>query len=217
MAYDLFFLSHDEPMADLHWQWLHRTQPHAKRVTGIAGILAAHHHCALLARTSNFFVIDADNEIIDMDFSIRIPDHDKQYVHIWRARNPVNDLIYGWGGIKLFPKKLLLQRSQMPLDMSTSYPLKIMPQLASITHFNTSAFSTWRSAFRECVKLSRNDTAEAQERLAVWCSVAHGPFAEWCLHGARAGRNFGLANVDLLRINDWSWLQQQFEAIHVHQ
>ncbi len=26
-------------------------------------------------------------------------------LHVWRAKNPINDLIYGVGGVKLFPKK----------------------------------------------------------------------------------------------------------------
>lgn len=216
MAYDLFFLSHGEPMADLHWNVLSRGHPYARRIDGIDGIRAAHRACARAARTSNFFVVDADNEILDIDFAIRLPDYDKQYVHVWRARNPVNDLVYGWGGVKLFPKKLLLDEAEMPLDMTTSFALKIMDQVGSITHFNTSAYSTWRSAFRECVKLACGDTEDSRARLETWCTVAHGVFADDCLRGARAGRAYGLAHRDdrpaLLRINDWAWLRQQFEG-----
>lgn len=205
-------------MADLHWRVLCHAHPHARRVDGIDGILAAHRECARLARTSNFYVVDADNEILDIDFCLRLPDYDKQYVHVWRARNPVNGLVYGWGGIKLFPKKLLLNEATMPLDMTTSFPLKIMPTIASITHFNTSAFSTWRSAFREGVKLTCSTSEESQQRLTIWCSTAHGPFAEECLSGARAGRDYGIAQCDdremLLRINDWNWLRAQFEATY---
>jgi hypothetical protein len=216
LAYDLFFLSHGEPMADLHWQILSRSQPHARRVDGIDGIRAAHRECARLSRASHLFVVDADNEILDIDFCVRLPEYDKQYVHVWRARNPVNDLIYGWGGIKLFPRKLLLAEAEMPLDMTMSFPLKLMAGIGSVTHFNTSAYDTWRSAFRECVKLACSDTDESRERLAVWCSEAHGMFAEDCLRGARMGRDHGLAHREdrsmLLRINDWPWLQEQFES-----
>jgi hypothetical protein len=218
--YDIFFLSHGESIADLNWQEFtskYENLPHARRVDGIDGILNAHKYCAALSRTSNFFVIDADNEVLDVDFSIKLSIYDKNYVHIWKAKNPMNDLVYGWGGIKLFPKKLLLKLDYMPLDMTTSFPLKIMSELGSITHFNTSAFDTWRSAFRECVKLSRNDDKESNKRLNVWCSVAHGPYSDWCLAGACAGREHGVKYKNdpdmLMKINDWAWLEKKFEDV----
>lgn len=213
--YDLFFLSHNEANAEAHWQILSASQPHARRISGIDGILAAHRHCASMSRTSHFFVVDADNEVlIDMDFSLKLSVYDKPYVHLWRARNPINDLVYGWGAIKLFPKKLLLDQEVMPLDMTMSFQLKIMPQIGSITHFNTNPFDTWRSAFREGVKLSQNTDQESQERLAVWCKVAHGAHADWCLRGACMGREYGSKQTGaaaLKNINDWQWLKSLFE------
>jgi hypothetical protein len=213
MAYDVFFLSHDEPLADSHWQRLQQLAPHARRIDGIDGIRNAHRQCARLARTSLFFVVDADNEVLDFDFRIRIPVYDQAYVHVWRAMNPVNNLIYGWGGIKLFPRKLLLDEAVMPLDMTSSFPMKIVEQIGSITRFNTSGFDAWRSAFRECVKLSVVDTIESRERLHIWCSVANGDFAEDCLRGAREGHDFARTHpADVGRINDWAWLRARYNA-----
>jgi hypothetical protein len=213
--YDIFFLSHGEPYADANWNVLRNVYPHARRVNGIDGILNAHKHCAFISRTLNFFVIDADNEILDVDFGIKLSVYDKDYVHVWRAKNPVNGLVYGWGGIKLFPKRFLLSIETMPLDMTTSFPLKIMDTVGSITHFNTSPFDTWRSAFRECVKLARADDAESYQRLQTWCKIAKGPYADWCLDGACKGREHGLkykTDTDMLmKINDWAWLAEKFE------
>jgi hypothetical protein len=215
--YDLFFLSHNEPFADIHWRALSKDHPHAKYVDGIDGILAAHRHCAVQARTTNFFVVDADNEILDVDFKIKLADYDREFVHVWRARNLVNGLVYGWGGVKLFPRKLLLAREDMALDMTTSFPMKIMPVIGSVTHFNTSPFNTWRSAFREAVKLVLNDDQDSRERLETWCTVAHGPFSLWCLRGACMGRDYGAVHKDdmamLLNINDWTWLRNLFESV----
>ena len=28
--------------------------------------------------------------------------------HVWRSKNPVNELVYGYGGVKLLPTKLTL-------------------------------------------------------------------------------------------------------------
>lgn len=200
-------------MADLHWYALQSAQPHARRPDPIDGILAAHRNCARLSRTVNFFVVDADNEIINVDFKIKLPVYDKDYVHVWRARNPLNGLVYGWGGVKLFPKKLVLDQINMPMDMTTNFPLKIVDIVGSITHFNTSPFDTWRSAFRETVKLSRNDDQESRERLETWCTIAKGTYADLCLRGACEGRDYGLSCDSpemLMKINDWTWLQERF-------
>jgi hypothetical protein len=199
----------------LHWKLLSESQPHARRIDGITGILAAYRHCAFLSRTSHFFVVDADNELLNMDFSIKIPSYDEEYVYIWNAKNPVNGLAYGFGSIKLFPKKQLLLKTEMPLDMTTSFAFKIMPEIGSITHFNTSQFDTWRSAFRECVKLVKYDTEKSHSWLKVWTTVAYGPFADWCLKGANSGMDYGLLHQNspemLSKINDWAWLKEQFE------
>lgn len=216
--YDLFFLNHHDPLADHHWTRLHELYPHARRIDGIDGILTAHKFCASQSRTSHFFVIDADNEVLpECDLAMRLPDYDKPYVHIWRARNPLNGLVYGWGGIKLFPKKQFVDRDAMPLDMTMSFSLKLMPMIGSITHFNTSPYNTWRSAFRESTKLACNATPESRQRLDAWCTVAEGAFADWCLRGALEGRAYGLANKTnpeaLMKINDWSWLEHRFENL----
>ena len=214
--YDVFFLSYHELLADFRWGELLKLAPHARRIDGIPGILNAHKHCAEQSRTSNFFAIDADNEIVhDFDFNIKLSIYDKNLVHIWRAKNPLNGLVYGWGGIKLFPKKLLLALDDMPIDMTTSFPLKIVPVTGSTTYFNTTAYDTWRSAFRECVKLAKNDDYQSYERLQVWCKTAKGMHSEACLTGANAGREYGLKYKDdpdmLMKINDWSWLEAMYK------
>jgi hypothetical protein len=210
--YDAFFLSWDEPNADQNWARLVDLHPIARRVSGIAGIRSAHEYCATMRRTSHFFVIDADNEIENFEvFRYAIPEWDRDYVHLWYARNPVNGLAYGWGGLKLFPRTVF--QLSTCLDMTTSFPLKIIEEIVSTTRFDTSPLATWRSAFRECVKLALQDAQEARERLSTWCGVAEGPFASEALRGAREGREYGLANRDdpeaLARINDYDWLAYQ--------
>ncbi len=213
--YDVFFISYDEPHADYSFAALKQQLPIARRVHGIDGIQKAHRHCAGLSRTRHFFVVDADNRIIVPDvFSYRVPEYDSQYVHLWYARNPINGLEYGWGGLKLFPKSVFTD-DVMPLDMTTTFPLKIIPEVKSVTGFNASPFETWRSAFRECVKLTvGNQTDETSSRLNIWQTVANGRYADDALRGAAAGSIYADNNrsdVDaLLRINDYKWLFEQF-------
>lgn len=209
---DVFFLSYDEPHADRHWEILKASIPFARRVHGISGIQAAHKHCAGISRTPFFFVVDADNEVIDFSpFEYEVNTWDRDYVHLWFARNPVNGLEYGWGGLKLFPRSVFA-RTEPRLDMTTSLPLKVFKEVKSITHFNTSPFDTWRSAFREAVKLVQNPTEEQQEWLRVWCTKASGPYADMCLLGAQEGRQYGNDHheEELMVINDYNWLKEQF-------
>lgn len=214
--YDVFLLAYDEPSADISFRYLRDLCPIARLVSGIKGIQAAHAHCATLSKTTHFFVVDADNQIDDESaFTYRVPPYDASYVHLWYARNPLNSLSYGWGGLKLFPKALFVGIPEMGLDMTTSFPLKIIPNVVSTTHFNTSPYATWRSAFRECVKLTlAEQTMETRERLYTWKNVARGMHADWCLKGARAGAQYGEAhrgNSDALAlINDFDWLKSAF-------
>jgi hypothetical protein len=99
--------------------------------------------------------------------------------------------------------------------------LKVMDIISNITAFNSDEFSTWRSAFREVVKLSLNiqtapDTQENQDRLNAWCSQgSKRPHGEWAIRGALDGLEFFKDNdqnfESLKKINDRAWLEENFK------
>ena len=221
--YDVFFLSYDELNADANYERLKSKVANAKRIHGVSGILNAHKACAKKSLTKYFFVVDGDSYIVDdFNFIIDKSNIQEDKVLVWRAINPVNKLVYGYGGIKLLPKKLILSKSELIVDMTTSLSgnFGIVDEIASITKFNTSPFNAWRGAFRECVKLSsktidRQKEDQTQERLDVWCSINYNAeYGEYVLKGANSGRNFGLTyknDVNKLKlINDFSWLREQY-------
>lgn len=225
--YDVIFLSYNEQNADKNYEKLKQKAPHAKRINGVKGIFNAHKAASEIAETPMFFVVDADTEVVD-DFTFDYP-VDYQFqdaVYVWRSRNPVNDLVYGYGGVKLFPTATLRDAREWKIDFTTSLDthFMIVNQIGGTTAFNTDPFSTWRSAFRECVKLSskiidRQKDEETEARLDIWCSVgADRPFGEYCISGARMGREYGSrykGNAEALsRINDFEWLREQFETAH---
>jgi hypothetical protein len=213
MAYDLFFLSYNEPSAEENWLKLKSRFLHAKRVKDIDGILNAHKQCASHSLTSHFFVVDADSEILDFDFTYKVSEYDKDYVHLWYARNPVNGLEYGWGGLKLFPRKMIMNTQETNVDMTTSFPLKIIPETVSVTHFDTSPFDAWRSAFREAVKLYQLGDAESKQRLLDWeTKSVNGDNAEWVQAGVRDGVAYSARKHKLFAINDWQWLKERFDS-----
>ena len=213
--FDIVFISYQEPNAEENWESLKQMYPMALRVHGVKGIHQAHIEAALLSSTEMFWVVDGDAVIADtFNFDYQIASWDMDCVHVWSSINPVNGLQYGYGGVKLLPKQLTLKVDIHSTDMTTniSQKFKSMQEVSNITAFNTDAFTTWRSAFRECCKLTINNNTESQKRLSVWCtlndSVKYGFYAYL---GALAGRAYGEKNASnkeaLSKINDFTWLE----------
>lgn len=222
--YDIIYLSYDEESSNANFKKLQSRFPRAKRVHGVAGIFAAHQRASLLATTSMFYVVDADAIISDdFNFDYTVSLYDQDCVFVWRSRNPCNGLKYGYGGVKLFPTQKLRDAKTWRIDFTTSVAnkFKAMDTVSNITNFNTSAFSAWRSGFREAVKLASSciknaNDWESQERLETWTTIANDvPFANECRAGAKAGAKYGkeyATNLEkLAKINDFEWLEIQYE------
>lgn len=222
---DVFMIAYDEANAEENWARLRELFPPAQLVRGVPGIQAAYRACAAAARTPWFFAVDADNHVLDgrIFATARRPGPDE--VMIWCARNPINDLAYGHGGIKLFPTHRLRQETPARgIDITTSIAARSrgISELASEHRFNTDPFKTWSGAFRETVKLAADianglQVEISQRLLDAWCERgAERPFGRQCIAGARAGRSFGSTHAHdraaLGQINDTGWLKVQFAA-----
>ena len=219
--YDIVLISYQEPNADQNWESLKLRVPTAKRVHGVKGIHNAHISAAKKCFTKMFWIVDGDAIVLDeFDFNYEVDKWNLDTVHVWRSRNPINGLEYGNGGIKLFPRKLTINMDTTTTDMTTSISdkFKAVQQVSNINAFNTDPFSTWKSAFRECVKLeskviNRQKSEETDERLKVWTTVGSDkPFGEYAIKGARAGVLFGAKGDNLHLINDFNWLREVFDA-----
>jgi len=223
--YDILFISYGEPNADKNWELLKSRYPAAKRVDGVKGIHQAHIKAAKRCFTKMFWVVDADAQLLDsFSFDYEVDEYNLETVHVWRSKNPVNDLVYGYGGIKLLPKKLALKMNTSKLDMTTSISnsFKAIEETSNITAFNTDPFSAWRSGFRECAKLSsrtidRQHNSQTLERLETWCNQGvNRPFGIDAIKGAKEGRRFGEENKnnpgELQKINNFEWLLKKFHA-----
>lgn len=217
MKYDVVFLSFNEPDANENFKRLSEVVSHGglSRVRNIAGIPEAHMKAAKNSGTDWFYVVDADNWVLDFKFDFEPPDVNTKSTFVWYARNASNGLEYGYGGIKLFNRRELLNRLENYVildDMTTSLfdDLYIMEEVASETRFATSSFTAWCGAFRECVKLSAKDDDVSRERLNIWTTVAEGPYKEYVISGAQAGATIQLDDVS--RINNYKWLQEIFNV-----
>jgi len=225
--YDIVFISYNEPYANTNYFQFVTTFTgfnRLHRVHGVKGIKEAHIEAAKKVKTPMFYVIDADAEILHtFKFTNQLNTNEEDIVHVWHSRNPINGLEYGHGGIKLLPTNLTLHMDISAPDMTTSISkrFKVIKEVSNINKFNTDALSTWRTAFRECVKLSSRIIPgqldkETTERLNTWCyNNSSAPFSEYARGGASAGEWFGKTYKDdnemLSKINDYDWLEAEFE------
>lgn len=225
---DVIFISYQEPNAEENFQRLLSKAPWAKRVNDVKGIFEAHLAAAKLSQTDIFYVVDGDAWIADkFDFDYHPGIFDLGCTYVWNSINPVNGLKYGYGGIKLFNKHHILNSTGWnDLDMTTTITakLKVINAISNETRFNADEFSTWRSAFRECVKLSYNhdldsSSKEHKKRLEVWKTVGqdkeHGKYA---IDGANYAVSFYETNKNnpdsLKMINDRDWLKNEFKQYY---
>lgn len=222
--FDIVFISYNEPNAETNWLRLKQRFPMAKRVHGVKGIHNAHIMAAKKCFTEMIWIVDGDAEILDgFDFNYDVDKRGLETVHVWRSLNPVNYLEYGNGGVKLLPRLMTINMDTSNTDMTTSISrhFKAVPVISNVTVFNTDEFNTWKSAFRECVKLSskvieRQKSEETDKRLQAWCSIGHDkPYGTFAISGAKAGAKYGIANKsnpDALKlINDFDWLATEFK------
>jgi len=218
---DVVFISYNEANAEENWQRVREKFPKAKRVDKVKGIFEAHKRAAEIVDTEMFYVVDGDAEIIDAwNFNFIPSVFDLDVVHLWTSRNPINDLEYGYGGVKLFPRKLLLEATTWRVDLTTGLgKLKLINEVSNITAFNTDPFNTWRSAFRECAKLSASTDHDAETRLNIWCTMGRDkPYGEYALSGAAQGKLYGSENKDdvekLKLINNYEWMKNEFTKFY---
>jgi hypothetical protein len=119
--------------------------------------------------------------------------------------------------INLYNRQLVLD-TDPGLDFTLSKAHDVIPVCASISRFNTDPWVTWRSAFRETMKLrlevDQGASIEIQHRLKTWLTVAEGENAEYCLQGARDGVEYYKSvggNYEALELSfDWAWCQDYY-------
>ena len=140
--------------------------------------------------------------------------------YIFRATNPVNRLEYGHMAIVANNKKHTLKTTGKGLDFTLDSPHAIVNSNSGIGVFNTSEWDTWRTAFREVIKLKYNvetiNDKASKERLNAWLTIANGDYAEWSIKGSRdAVEYYELVNGEFEKLKlsyDWEWLRTKFDS-----
>jgi hypothetical protein len=234
--FDIVYISYDEPNAEENYADLLDKCPWAKRSHGVWGSDAAHKAAAALSETERFVGIDADN-IVDPDFfSIEINTDKISELDVisWAGRNEVNGLVYGNGGIKSWPIKVVEQmqtHEAAPKDSKSSqvdfcWDIHYiqMNNIYSQVMNNASPYQSFRAGFREGVKMSLIDGAPVSRehlkhihrdnynRLLIWCSIGADTLnGLWAIYGARLGCymvNISRDTWDWTNVRDFEWITQ---------
>lgn len=231
-ALDIVYISNGEPDADKWFdhlsEVLSQTQAVANmpkfinklhRVSNVNGRVAAYQAAARMSTTHWFFAVFAKLEV-NMDFNFNWqPDMWQEPKHyIFNARNPVNGLEYGHQAMIAYNKRLVLENNDPGIDFTLSQPHESVPILSGIAHYDQDEWTTWRTAFREVLKLKMfmetQPTLETEHRLNVWMNVAVGEYAEYSKRGAKDAVDYyhevGGDPTKLQLSFEWDWLRSRF-------
>lgn len=227
--FEAVMLSYDEPLADeLHARLQRVLGRTVKRLHGVAGMRRAYRLAAEVIDTEQFLLADGDFAIAT-GFDARAVDHLPKGVsmRVWRAVNPLNGLVYGYGGLKLIRRSALRELGEA-VDVLAALPgtIEFTADIAGTTRIDQSPYHAWKAGFRECAMLARGSEytmgeSETAERIAAWIAGGTGEFAQFAVSGAREGVAFALetARTPQLfdRLNDPAWLLGRFTAYHGEQ
>ena len=234
LDHDIIYLSYDEPNAEKNYVDLCKKVPWAKRVHGVEGSDAAHKACAKLSDTDRFITVDGDN-IIDPSFLSKEFDLDEnkeldKCVISWTAKNHINGLTYGNGGLKCWPTEYVLNmrthenadadNPHAQVDFCWDIEYIQMNGCYSEIFNNSSPQQAWRAGFREGVKMALDrgvkPTQEAfqknhwknMHRLYIWLMAgADVENGLWAIYGAREGLyNTMCTDWDYIKVRDFEYL-----------
>ena len=223
---DIVFLSNGEKGADENYEHLLKVTKglsnRVVRVDGVNGRVAAYHAAAEASNTPWMFTVFAKLQV-DSKFDwnwqpdrLQVPKH-----YIFNAKNPVNLLEYGHQAMIAYNKRITLANSGRGLDFTLDDEHEVVDMLSGVAMFNTDEWSTWRTSFREALKLKATVVANPEDndsvsRLLAWSTIGHGNFSEYSINGALdAIEYYDSVNGDLnkLRLSyDWPWLQEYFNT-----
>jgi hypothetical protein len=238
---DCIFLTYDEPKKEEFWIKIQNMVPWAKRVDGVKGSDAAHKAAAAASDTDRFVLIDGDNipdpEFFNLQLSLDERNHD--HVFRWRARNVVNGLRYGNGGLSCWTKDFVNTmrthentdgREETTVEFCFDPKYTAMYNCYSTTYPNGSPKQAWRAGFREGVKmcLDRGHKPTLQEfkekvnnrnydHLCIWQSVgADVENGYWAMYGARLGTYMiMLEKWDHHQVQDFDMLENLWNSFGI--
>ena len=234
---DFVYISYAEPNKEQNWADLKSKVPWAKRVDGVKGFDSAHKAAAEKAETDFFISVDGDN-ILDEKFLLETLDFAKtnpKAVHRWRAKNNINGLVYGNGGLVGWAKETCLamkthenaDSEENQIDFCWGVPHENLHNCYSTTVINTTAQQAFIAGYREGVKMStekgkpilaenfRSIWRNNLNILTTWCTIgADVDNGKYAMLGARMGCFYtAIEWNDIFKIRDLDDMQKYSESV----
>jgi len=220
---DIIFLSNGETVSDDNYKHLLSIAKDKSnriiRVDGVNGRVASQHAAANASKTNWYFLVNGKlrvNEKFDFNWQpdrLQIAKH-----YIFLATNPVNKLEYGHQAIVANNKILTLNTVVTGLDFTLDSEHEVVNINSGIGMYNTSVWDTWRTSFRETIKLSNVTDDESSNRLTAWLTIGEGEFGKYSIQGAQDAANY-YKSVDgdfdkLMLSYDWEWLKDYYNRLY---
>jgi hypothetical protein len=236
---DVVYLTYDEPQKEEFWVKIKNMVPWARRVDGVKGSDAAHKAAADSSDTDRFILIDGDN-LPDPAFfnqTLVLPNEEYQNaVFRWRARNHINGLMYGNGGLSSWTREFVMNmktheatdgRNETQVEFCFDPLYWPMHDCYSKTYPNGDPFHAWRAGFREGVKMClqrgrkptveefKNQVLRNLDNLTIWHNVGSDvDYGEWAIAGARQGTYMTmLTNWDHTQVQDFDALAALWDTV----
>jgi hypothetical protein len=216
---DIVFFSNGESCAEDNYNHLLEITKNLPnkihRVDRVVGRVKSQHAAANISTTPWYFLINAKLRVNDdFDFSWQ-PNRMKSSRHyIFTCTNPVNGLEYGHQAIVANNRKLTLNTEVKGLDYTMDSPTEVVKINSGSSTYNSSEYDTWRTSFRECVKLKYYSDEESKHRLECWSTVGNGNYGNMSILGAKdAIEYYDSVNGELEKLMltyDWGWLCQYY-------
>tara|TARA_A100001015_G_scaffold30914_1_gene34431 strand:+ start:3412 stop:4920 length:1509 start_codon:yes stop_codon:yes gene_type:complete len=213
-GFDTIVLGYKEPNIQENYNTIKKIIPNAKLVTGIDGNVNAYKHCAVQSETDYFWCVFAKSNLhpsFTFDFH---PDClERPHHYIFKCYNPLIDYAYGHMGIILYHKQTVIDAKEWGPDFTCSFPVKLVDQVSNIANYFHTPFLTYRTAFRECVKLASNCIKGSDHNtnniiLNKWLNSKD----VWTTRGAKDAIQHVDKNKDLMQVFDWKFIESIYSA-----
>ena len=212
--FDTIVLGYKEPNIQENYNDIKKIIPDAKLVSGIDGNVNAYKQCAVQSSTDYFWCVFAKSNLhpsFTFDFH---PDClERPHHYIFKCYNPLIDYAYGHMGIILYHKQTVIDAKEWGPDFTCSFPVKLVDQVSNIANYFHTPFLTYRTAFRECVKLASNCIEGSDHNtnniiLNKWLDSKN----IWTTRGAKDAIEHVDKNKDLMQVFDWKFIESIYSA-----
>lgn len=222
--WDIFFISYQETNAELNWRRLLSYHKDAKRLHGIKGINNVHILANQLSETEYFWVIDGDNYLIK-ELEYNNPNTD---LIIFHTIDPLNELPFTLGSAKLWRKDSFINHDMDKGDFTlfSTINSRLDTEIFTINNYNFTAYETWKTSFRHCVKLISPILSSIRTKdnldmyLNRWKNTKDSPklHSNWAYNGYIDAQRFVKDSNNDMKIlgliNDYQWLDEHFQTIY---